>query len=220
METATAELTVRRTERGDVPPPDPDLELSSAVSAADDDGVRIRPITVDEYHRMLEVGILYEGERVELLDGQLISVPQESPVHAGIATRLTALFLRHFDGRAMVRPGNPVTLPPLSEPQPDVALVRPRASEYLDIHPGAGDVLLAVEISRTTLRYDRGRKLRVYADAGIAEVWIVDLVHGRVEVFTDPAGGAYASARVAKNDESIAPRAFPDDPIPVASLLP
>jgi Uma2 family endonuclease len=220
METATAELTDRRTERGDVPSPDPQPEIVSAVSAPGDDGVRIRPITVDEYHRMLEVGILYEREPVELLDGQLIAMPQEGPLHAGTASAIVELFVLRFAGRAAVRAGNPLTLPPISEPQPDVALVRRRESAYLDAHPGSEDVFLTVEISRTTLRYDRGRKLGVYAKAGIPEVWIIDLVHRQVEIFRDPAGDTYASARVASNDEAIAPRAFPDDAIPVTTLLP
>jgi Uma2 family endonuclease len=219
METATAELTVRRTERGDVPTPDPQPEIASAVSASDD-GVRIRPITVDEYHRMLEAGILYEREPVELLDGQLIAMPPEGPLHGGLCMRLNAEFVQRFHGRAMIRVGNPLTLPPISEPQPDFTLVRVRDTGYFDRHPLPDDALLAVEVSLSTLRYDRGRKLRAYAKAGVPEVWIVNLVHRQVEIFRDPQGETYTSARVAGNDESVAPGAFPDDAIPVALLLP
>ena len=138
--------------------------------------IRIRPITVAEYHRMLEVGILYDREPVELLDGQLIAMPPEGPPHVGAVMALTESFVQRFAGRAMLRPGNPVTLDDTSEPQPDIVLVHRRDDWYKSEHPGPADVFLVVEVSKTSLAYDRGRKLRAYARNGIPELWIVDLV--------------------------------------------
>jgi Uma2 family endonuclease len=185
-----------------------------------DEPVRIRPITVDEYHRMLEAGILYEREPVELLDGQLIAVPPEGPLHSSVVSDLMHDFVLRFGSRAIVRAGNPVTLPPVSEPQPDLALVRRRGTGYSEAHPEPEDVLLVVEVSHSSLRYDRREKLAAYARAGILEVWIVDLVHRAVEVYSEPAEAGYGITRVAGRDDTLAPRAFPDDAIPVASFLP
>ena len=181
---------------------------------------RIRPITVDEYHRMLEAGILYEGEPVELLDGQLIAMPPEGPLHTSVIAALNAELVLRFVNRAIVRPGNPVTLPPVSEPQPDFTLVPVRSDWYREAHPGPDDVFLLVEVSYSTLRYDRRDKLAAYARAGIAEVWIVNLVDRQVEVFAEPGNTGYRNSRVLGRDDSIAPRAFPDDAIPVAAFLP
>jgi Uma2 family endonuclease len=180
----------------------------------------IRPITVDEYHRMLEVGILYEKEPVELLDGQLIAMPPQGPAHASTFSTVVALFVRTFGDRALVRPGNPVELSRISEPEPDVALVRQREDLYSAAHPKPEDVLLLVEVSNTSLAYDRRQKLSAYARAGITEYWVVDLVHRRVEMFAEPRGDRYATHRVARPGHSIAPRAFPNDAIMVASFLP
>jgi Uma2 family endonuclease len=213
------------TKRQSVRPQTPMSEMAVTAEAppapaADEAPYAIRPITVDEYHRMLEVGILYEREPVELLDGQLIAMPPEGPGHSGVVSMLNEALVRTFAGRATIRPGNPVTLGRISEPQPDFALVRRKSERYLDEHPHPSDVFLVVEISVSTLRYDRGRKLLAYARAGITEYWIVDLVHGHVDVFTEPNDEGYAGHRIAKRDETLAPRAFPEDSIAVSSFLP
>jgi Uma2 family endonuclease len=197
-----------------------DTKRQSVRPQTDEAPYAIRPITVDEYHRMLEVGILYEREPVELLDGQLIAMPPEGPGHGSSVTGLNETLVLRFAGRAYVRPGNALRLSDISEPQPDFALVRPREGRYRGALPVPKDVLLLVEISDSTLRYDRGRKLLAYARAGIPEYWIVDLVHGHVDVFTEPNNEGYAGHRVAKRDEKIAPRAFPQDLIAVSSFLP
>jgi Uma2 family endonuclease len=185
-----------------------------------DEAVRIRRITVEEYHRMLEAGILHEREPVELLDGQLIAMPPEGPLHGAAVSRLNAEMVRRFTGRAVVRPGNALRLSETSEPQPDLALVRHRDDWYERALPGPSDIFLVVEVSLSTLAYDRSDKLYAYASAGVAEVWIVDLVHRRVEVHAEPGEAGYGSTRVAGRDDTVAPRAFPDDAIRVASFMP
>jgi Uma2 family endonuclease len=190
------------------------------MSEMEQRNVPIRPITVAEYHRMLEVGILYDREPVELLDGQLIAMPPEGPPHVSTVMALTELFVQRFAGRAMLRPGNPVELDDTSEPQPDVTLVHRHDDWYKSGHPGPADVFLVVEVSMSSLAYDRGQKLRAYARNGIPELWIVDLVHGHVEVHAEPHDLGFASSTVVERDGTIAPRAFPDDAIDVASFLP
>jgi len=182
--------------------------------------VCIRPITVDEYHRMLEAGILHEGEPVELVGGQLIAMPPEGPAHSSSVSMLISQFVQRFTGRAIVRCGNSLRLSAVSEPQPDLTLVRRRDDWYSGELPSPDDVLLLIEVSSSTLAYDRRDKLAAYARAGIAEFWIVDLVHRRVEVYAEPHDEGYGSNRVVDRDGSVAPLAFPGDSIPVASFLP
>jgi Uma2 family endonuclease len=182
--------------------------------------IRIRPITVAQYHRMLEVGIVYEREPVELLDGQLIEMPPEGPLHRSAVIMLTELLVQRFAGRAMVCPGNSVELDDTSEPQPDFMLVHRRNDWYKSGAVRPTDVLLVIEVSSSSLAYDRGRKLRAYARNGVPELWIIDLVHRRVEVYAEPHDLGYATSMVVDRDGTVAPRAFPDDAIDVASFLP
>jgi Uma2 family endonuclease len=182
--------------------------------------IRIRPITVGQYHRMLKVGIIAAHEPVELLDGQLIAMPPESPLHGSAVMALTEILIQRFAGRAMVRPGNPMKLDKTSEPQPDLTLVHRRDDWYKSAHPGPADVFLVVEVSLSSLAYDRGQKLRAYARNGVPELWIVDLVHRRVEVHAEPHDLGYASSVIVERDGTVAPRTFPDDAIAVASFLP
>jgi Uma2 family endonuclease len=219
METATAELTVRRTERGDVPPRDPEPD-ASAASPPNDDGVRIRPITVDEFYRMDDAGIFDPEERLELLNGRLIVMPPEGPPHGSISSRLNEVLVQRFARRATLRAGNALRLGPLSQLLPDFALVRRRDDWYAGAIPVPADVLLVIEVSQTSLRFDRGPKLRAYAATGVPEVWVIDLVHRRLEVYADLDAGTYSSARVLGPDDAIAPHAFPEDAIPVATFLP
>jgi Uma2 family endonuclease len=181
---------------------------------------RIRPITADDYHRMAGVGIFEPDERVELLDGELIAMPPVGIKHAFAVRRLNAIFQRRFADRAIVDSQSPLALDVYSEPQPDVMLLGPRDDWYGTALPEPADVLLVVEVSESTLRYDRGPKLRAYARAGIAELWIVDLVEGRIERFCEPAGETYARRQLFARGTALAPTAFPADPIEVEALLP
>lgn len=169
---------------------------------------------------MAEAGIFRADERVELLDGVVIGVPPPSPPHSDATDRLGEIFHERFRARARIGVQRPVRLDDLSQPEPDLVLVRRRAEGYGDRHPGPGDVLLVVEVALSSLRHDRGTKLRAYARSGIAEVWIVDVVQRRVEVYTEPRDGSYALVRIATRGDTIAPAAFPGDAIPVASFVP
>ena len=169
---------------------------------------------------MWDAGVFRDDERIELLDGELISVPPPSPPHSESTDRVASIFYRRFGERARVGSQRPVMLDDYSEPEPDIVLIQNRGDEYYTRHPGPGDVLLVVEVSLSSLGHDRGKKLRAYARTGIVEVWIVDLVHRRVEVYTDLRDGAYAVTRIANPGDSVAPGAFPEDAIPVTSFLP
>ena len=149
-------------------------------------------LSVDDYHRMAEVGILRAEDRVELIDGDLIDMAPIGQEHAAVVSGLAEALFVACAGRAIVWPQNPIRLDAASEPQPDLAVLRRRADFYRrGARPGPADVLLLVEVADSSLRFDRGVKLALYARAGIGEVWIVDVKRGMVEAYSGPAGDRF-----------------------------
>ena len=140
---------------------------------------------------MGELGLFDEDARVELLDGDIIDMTPIGSRHAGTVNRLNRLLVTAVGARAVVAPQNPVSLDKRSEPQPDVALLAPRADDYSLAHAEPAEVLLLVEVSDSSLTYDRDRKAPYYARAGIPECWIVDLNASEVLVLRSPAPAGY-----------------------------
>ena len=168
-----------------------------------------RLFSIEEYDRLGELGVLHEDERVELIEGDLIQMAAIGSRHMGCVNRVDRWFNVRLADRAVVSVQNPVRLPPRSEPQPDIALLRPRADFYSSGLPGPADVLLVIEVSDTTLVYDRDVKLGLYAGAGIPEVWIVDLDGRRIFVYRQPDGAAHSDVSVVEQG-LLSPTAFPD----------
>lgn len=175
--------------------------------------------TVDEYYRMGRGGVFGEDDRVELVDGQVVEMTPIGPGHAGCVTALAGLLARVVGDRAVVSVQNPLRLGECSEPQPDVAVLRPRADAYRTAHPGPGDTLLVIEVADTSLEYDRDIKLPLYAAAGVLEVWLVNLPADRIEVYRNPAGGRYADVATLSRGASLAPLAFPGLPLGAGQIL-
>ncbi|MCX2728290.1 Uma2 family endonuclease [Thermomicrobium sp. 4228-Ro] len=175
--------------------------------------------TVDDLERMVRAGILREDARVELIEGELYDMNPIGWAHQACVNRLTELFVRALHGRAIVQPQGPVRLSDRSLPQPDLALLRPRADFYARSGPGPADVLLLVEVSDTTLAYDRDIKVPLYARAGIPEVWLVDLAGEQVLAFRLPDAGGYRYSSVHRPGELVSPQAFPDMSLAVDDLV-
>ena len=178
-----------------------------------------RKLTVDEYHRMGESGILHEDERVELLDGELYEMAPIGDDHIGGVISLEYFFGQRLGGRAFVSTQNPIRLSGYSEPEPDIVLLRLREDFYRTGKARPEDVLLLVEVAASSLDYDRTTKLPRYAAAGIPEVWIVNLVEERIEVYRQPAGDGYALHSVHVRGDTVAPAAFPDVTLRVEEIL-
>ena len=140
------------------------------------------------------------------------------PGHSGHTMRLTSLFTSRLGGRVIVSVQNPIILSRYGEPQPDVVLLRPRPDCYTTSHPTPGDVLLVVEVSDTTLAYDRDVKVPLYAAAGILEVWLVDLQGRRVLVYRQPVDGTYRDVRGVEQG-TLSPVAFPELVIRLDEIL-
>lgn len=164
--------------------------------------------TVAEYHRMGEAGVFRADDRVELIDGQVLEMSPIGPRHASCVRRLTWLLARPLLGLAMIDVQNPVVLGEHDVPQPDIALLKPRADAYPH-HPGPLDVLLVIEVADTSAAYDRDVKIPRYASAGIPEAWLVDLSGDRVEVYRSPTGGRYAAVTTISRGATLAPLALP-----------
>ena len=162
--------------------------------------------TVAQYMRMGEVGILTEDERVELLEGEIFKMPPVSSHHAGCVGWFTHTITILLHRSVIVRTRNPVHLDDYSEPVPDVALVKRRDDFYKHGHPRPEDVLLLIEVSDSTLEYDRRVKVPIYARAGVAEVWIVNLVDERVETFAGTSRGAYQKVTTFSRGEEVRSR--------------
>jgi Uma2 family endonuclease len=178
-----------------------------------------RRFTVDEYHRMGEVGILTRDDRVELIDGEIVEMTPIGPRHAFRVATLDRRFQTLLGDRAVVWVQMPVRLGPHHEPEPDLALLRPPLGRYANQLPGPEDVLLLVEVSETSLAYDRGVKLGMYAGAGVPEVWIMDLEGEAIEVYRTPTPTGYREHQRVTRGGRVAPDAFPDVPLPIDDVL-
>ena len=153
---------------------------------------RAHRVSLSEYHRMGEAGILGPGLRTELIDGEVIEMPPIGHPHAGTVDLLANRLGGVVSKRALLRVQGPIWLDDYSEPLPDIALLRPRADYYRSAHPGPADVLLVIEVADSSLSYDREVKLPRYALAAVPEVWLVDLSGRRLLIHRRPEGGRWS----------------------------
>jgi Uma2 family endonuclease len=149
-------------------------------------------LTVADYYRMGEVGILPPDARVELIEGEIIDMAPIGSPHVWAVLHLDRVFQQAAEGKAFVLVQSPIALGGHSAPQPDVALLRPRGEHYRSSLAGPSDVLLIVEVAQSSLRFDRDDKIPLYARHGIGEVWLVDLEGKRLVRYRNPQQGAYA----------------------------
>jgi Uma2 family endonuclease len=157
--------------------------------------VNRRLFTVAEYERMGQFGIFSEDDRVELVCGEIIDMAPIGEHHAACVGFLTQLITLRLRRNVIVWVQNPLRLDNHSEPQPDIAVLKPRADFYRWSKPTPEDVLVVIEVSDSTLELDRKVKMPLYAGAGIPEAWLVNLPEEHIEVYSDPAGGEYQTAR-------------------------
>jgi Uma2 family endonuclease len=161
-----------------------------------------RLFTSDEYARMVQAGILGEDERVELLDGEVRAMSPIGSRHVACVNRLNTILNLHVRGQAIISIQNPIRLSDYSEPEPDIAVLYARGDYYDAALPVPDDVLLIAEVADTSLEYDRNEKLPRYAEAGIGEVWIVDLEHQTLERYVRSLNGRYAEATIFQRGET------------------
>lgn len=165
--------------------------------------------TVEEYHRLIETGILTIDDKVELLDGHIVEMSPQYPPHAATTQRCDRYFQNILPEKAYIRVQLPITLS-TSEPEPDIAIVRIDPAFYGERHPVAEDIFLLIEIADSTIRKDRKIKASIYARANILEYWILDVSKRQVYIFRNPSTNGYQSETILDANASLAPVAFSD----------
>ena len=173
--------------------------------------------TIEEYHQMIEAGI-FNNRRVELLRGEIVEMSPEGEPHAYFSTEAGAYLIRLLGNKAIIRPAKPITLPDNSEPEPDIAIVKPLGREYLQHHPYPENVFWLIEYSNSSLEKDLETKTKIYAEAGIIEYWVINLKKRQLIVFREVSDGEYASKSTI-TEGIINPLAFPDISVSVEMII-
>ncbi len=177
------------------------------------------PFTVDAYHRLAELGILDEDDRVELLDGQIVQMTPIGGAHAACVIRLNNLLARRSRNDTSVSVQNPVVLAERWEPQPDIAVLRRPGGLGGAWLPGPQDVLLVIEVADTSLERDRDVKIPRYAAAGIPEAWLVDLVGDTISVCREPGSEGYGDIVTVSRGEALRPLLLPEVAVATDEIL-
>ncbi len=153
--------------------------------------ISLRKISAEDYHKMIEADILHEDDRVELINGQIVEMSPIGSRHAACVNKINRLLMGLLGDFVIVSVQNPILLSPFSEPEPDLSILKSREDFYVDRLPEPDDILWLIEIADTSLGYDTEIKLPLYAQAGIKEVWIVDLNRNEVRVHQQPSEDSF-----------------------------
>lgn len=176
--------------------------------------------SVDDYHQMIEAGVLDEDDRVELLEGKIVCMSPQRPFHASSVQRSSKLFFKLLGDRAEIRIQLPVILGNDSEPEPDLAIVKIDEHEYSYRHPEAKDIYLLIEVADWTISKDRKQKARIYGKNLVLEYWILDLQKRQVYLFRQPENGSYREELILNSEDTATMIAFPDVAIALTALFP
>ena len=142
--------------------------------------------TIDEYNRLAELGFFHEDDRVELIKGEIIPMAAKGTLHSTFCRRLIRELSKLIGNQATLQSQDPIIIPPNSEPEPDIAILKNKDDDYLNSHPAAQDLLLLIEIADSSLKYDQEVKLPLYAEAGITDYWIFNLIENCLETYNQP----------------------------------
>ena len=176
-------------------------------------------LNVSQYHQMSEAGIFSENDKVELINGEIIEMSPIGRRHTACVNRLNSVFSQLLGKKVIIAVQNPITLNNLSEPQPDIALLKPRADFYESGHPQPQDVFLLIEVADSSLEYDRDVKIPLYASSGITEVWLVDIYEQVIIVYRYPSENGYSDIQKLSRGEKMSIQAFPEINLVVDDIL-
>ena len=168
-----------------------------------------RLFTTTEYYKLLEIGVLKESDRVELIDGEIIIMPPIGLRHFASVKRLNSFLSKKSFSVAIIGVVNPIHLNHYSELQPDISIIKFRDDYYASGHPEPEDTLIAIEVADSSVDYDRQVKIPKYAEAGIPEAWLVDLINDRIEIYALPTEGIYQEIRIVLRHQKIISRTLP-----------
>ncbi len=168
---------------------------------------------------MAEAGILHEDDRLELIKGEIVEMAPIGSNHAGRVKRMNNLLSQVVGNAAIIGVQDPIHLWDDTEPEPDLTLLRPREDFYTQSHPTPEDILLVVEVADSSRDYDRQVKVPMYAEAGIVETWVVDLVSETIEVYRQPTPEGYRQTVILGREDRLSPAALPDLELELSQLL-
>ncbi len=175
--------------------------------------------TVRDYHKMIDAGVFVGNSDYELIEGEIVKKMPQGKLHIASINRLNMFFAPRLAGEAIVSIQNAVVIGDISEPEPDVTLLRFQEDFYASGKAEAKDVLLLIEVSDSTVKYDRDVKMRIYAEAEIAEVWLVNLPRQILEVHLEPENGKYKLVKKYEKNESVAPSLLPDIKLKISDVI-
>ena len=178
-----------------------------------------RYFSVDDYYRMFQAGVFSRGDRVELIEGEVVEMSPSGSTHQGCVDELSSIVMEKIGRAAIVRVQGPIHVDDYSEPQPDISLLKPRRDYYRRAHPTPADVLLVIEVADTSVEYDRNVKLPLYARAGIPETWLIILPKDLIEVHCEPKNGKYQKVQRLKRGKSLASLKLPELKLSVDDIL-
>ncbi len=176
-------------------------------------------LNVSQYHQMSEAGIFSENDKVELINGEIIEMSPIGRRHTACVNRLNSVFSQLLGKKVIVAVQNPILLNNLSEPEPDIALLQPRADFYESGHPQPQDIFLLIEVADSSLEYDRDVKIPLYASSGITEVWLVDIYEQVIIVYRYPSENGYSDIQKLSRGEKMSIQAFPEINLVVDNIL-
>lgn len=185
----------------------------------------VKKFTIEDYHRLTQLGFFQENDKVELIRGELIYMAAKGTPHSVCETRLERELYKLIGERATLRGQQPIILSSHSEPEPDRVIVKNRADDYLSTHPHPEDILLLIEIADSSLDYDQITKLFVYAENNISYYWIFNLVDLCLECYREPyqklqGDFGYRNKSIYLPNESVALPCFPDLTLDLSQVFP
>jgi Uma2 family endonuclease len=217
MTTTPATIASGTSEVADITRSQNILEKQSTAAPA----IKLKYWTVQEYHRMAELGILAVSERTELIAGQITIMVAKGTPHVLTLRILTNEIEALLSNQPVfISTQDPIYIDNSSEPEPDLAIVRGTAFDYVDQHPQPKDICLIVEVADSTLKYDCEVKDKIYAKANITDYWVIDIPHRQVHIFRDPTSTGYTSHLILTEPQSVSPLAFPGIKLSIISILP
>ncbi|MCY7323009.1 MAG: Uma2 family endonuclease [Phormidesmis sp. CAN_BIN36] len=181
--------------------------------------IALRQISVQDYHQMAEAGILLPDEQIELLEGQIIKMAAKGTAHRAAVSRINHLLENQLGDRVLICLQDPIRLDDYSEPEPDVAVVRPDPLYYEDHHPTPAEIFLLIEVADTSLKFDCETKALAYARSGIVEYWVLDVNDRKLHVYLMPSATGYQSETILSEALTVSPLAFPECVIAIKALL-
>ncbi|HLP91175.1 MAG TPA: Uma2 family endonuclease [Nostocaceae cyanobacterium] len=181
---------------------------------------KLRLWTVEDYHRMAEAGIFGEDERVELLEGKIIWMIAKGTAHRSAVARIDRLLQDSLKNIALISVQDPVKLNDKSEPEPDIAVLKLDPLDYADHHPTPAEVYLIIEVADSSLKFDCEIKAQAYAQAGIKDYWVLDVINRQLYIFRNPTPEGYQNQVIFTENDLISPVEFPNVQIAVSEMLP